>query len=140
MGDLLKGGQIDAALPVEPFLGRITQSKVGYLVSHYTGEIADSYLESFYIMTKDFVQKNPKAARDFKEAIREAVNWIPKNEAEARKTQITYLKLPEQVAMSIRMPTLTVDVPPAQVQFWVDLCRDFGVTKGTAGVQQVLFQ
>jgi NitT/TauT family transport system substrate-binding protein len=140
MSDMLKGGQIDAALPVEPFLGRITQAKTGYLVAQYTAEIADAYLESFYVMTKQFTQQNPKAARDFKEAIGEAAAWIAKNEEGARKTQMTYLKLPEAVAMSIRMPTLTVDVKPAEMQFWVDLCRDFGITKGTATVQQVLFQ
>ncbi len=140
MSDMLKGGQIDAALPVEPFLGRITQAKTGYLVAAYTAEIADAYLESFYVMTKQFIQQNPKAARDFKDAIGEAAAWIAKNEEAARRTQITYLKLPEAIAMSIRMPTLTVDVKPAEMQFWVDLCRDFGITKGTATVQQVLFQ
>ena len=140
MSDMLKGGQIDAALPVEPFLGRITQAKTGYLVAAYTAEIADAYLESFYVMTKQFIQQNPKAARDFKDAIGEAAAWIAKNEEAARRTQITYLKLPEAIAMSIRMPTLTVDVKPAEMQFGVDLCRDFGITKGTATVQQVLFQ
>ncbi|MEO7404819.1 MAG: ABC transporter substrate-binding protein [Burkholderiales bacterium] len=138
MGDLLKGGQVDAVLPVEPFLGRIVQSKVGYVVAPYAAEVSENYLESFYIMTRDFMQKNPQAAGSFKEAIREAVEWIGKNEEAARKTQITYLKLPEAIAMSIRMPTLTVDVNPKDMQFWIDLCKDFGVTKGTATVQQVL--
>ena len=140
MGDLLKGGQVDAVLPVEPFLGRIVQSKVGYVVAPYAAEVSDNYLESFYIMTRDFMQKNPKAADAFKESIREAVAWIGKNEEAARKTQVTYLKLPEAIAMSIRMPTLTVDIQVKDLQFWIDLCRDFGVTKGTATVQQVLHQ
>lgn len=140
MGDLLKGGQVDAVLPVEPFLGRIVQSKVGYVVAPYAAEVSDNYLESFYIMTRDFMQKNPKAADAFKESIREAVAWIAKNEEGARKTQVTYLKLPEAIAMSIRMPTLTVDIQPKDLQFWIDLCKDFGVTKGTATVAQVLHQ
>lgn len=140
MSDLLKGGQIDAAVPVEPFIGRIKQQNTGYLVANHAAELADSYLESFFIMTKDFVHKNPKVARDFKEAIREAVAWIPKNEAAARKTQVTYLKLPEAVAMSVPLPTFTVDVTPKEVQYWIDLNREFGITKGTATVQQLLFQ
>jgi NitT/TauT family transport system substrate-binding protein len=140
MGDMLRGGQVDAVLPVEPFLGRIQQAGTGYLVAPYTAELVESYLESFYVMTREFVRANPKVARDFKEAIREAVDWTAKNAEGARKTQVTYLKLPEPVAMSIRMPTFTVDVKPAEVQFWIDLCRDFGITKGTATVQQVLFE
>jgi NitT/TauT family transport system substrate-binding protein len=140
MSDMLKGGQIDAALPVEPFLGRITQGKVGYLVSRYTGEVSESYLESFYVMSKSFIQANPKVPGAFREAIREAVAWIGANPEAARKTQLTYLKLPEAIAMSIPLPTFTVDVKPEEVQFWIDVCKDFGVTKGTATVNQVLWR
>jgi len=136
MGDLLKGGQVDVVVPVEPFISRIQQNGVGYLVAVPT--ITDSFLESFYIMNRDFIQKNPKAAQDFREAIREAVAWIRQNEAEARKTQITYLKLPEAAAQTIKLPTFAVDVKPQDMQFWIDLLKDFGVTKGTATTQQVL--
>jgi NitT/TauT family transport system substrate-binding protein len=138
MGDLLKGSQIDLAVPVEPFISRIQQTKAGYLVIVPT--IRDSFLESFYIMNRDFLQKNPDAGRGFREAIREAVEWIGKNESEARKTQVTYLKLPEQAAQTIKLPTFAVDVPAQDLQFWVDLLKDFGVTQGTATVQQVLFR
>ena len=138
MGDLLKGSQVDLVVPVEPFITRLEQTKVGYQVTVPT--ITDSYLESFYIMMRDFVQKNPKAARDFREALREAVAYIKSNEAEARKTQVTYLKLPEAAAASIKLPTFAVDVKREDVDFWVKLLKDFGVTKGTATAQQVVFQ
>lgn len=138
MGDMLKGGSIDAATPVEPFLSRISQTKAGYTVAPYGAEVSNSYLESFYTMTKAYAQANPKVVADFRAAIREAIAYIAKNPEASRKSQVTYLKLPEAVAMSIPLPTFTVDVKPADVQFWVDLCKDFGITKGTAGVAQVL--
>jgi len=138
MGDLLKGSQVDLVVPVEPFITRLEQTKVGYQVTVPT--ITDSYLESFYIMMRDFVQKNPKAARDFREALREAVAYIKSNEADARKTQVTYLKLPEAAAASIKLPTFAVDVKSEDVDFWVKLLKDFGITKGTATAQQVVFR
>ncbi|MCC6472663.1 MAG: ABC transporter substrate-binding protein [Burkholderiales bacterium] len=138
LGDMLKSGSVDAVTPVEPFLTRINQTKVGYTVAPYGAQVADSYLEAFYTMTRAFAQANPKVVADFRAAIREAVEYIAKNPAASRKSQVTYLKLPEAVAMSIPLPTFTVDVRPADVQFWVDTCRDFGITKGTAGVAQVL--
>jgi NitT/TauT family transport system substrate-binding protein len=138
MGELLKGSQIDLAVPVEPFISRIQQTKAGYLVTVPT--VRDSFLESFYIMNRDFLQKNPEAGRGFREAIREAVEWIGKNEGEARKTQVTYLKLPEQAAQTIKLPTFAVDVQAQDLQFWIDLLKDFGVTQGTATAQQVLFR
>jgi len=137
-GDMIKSGQIDASLPVEPFVSRIEQSKVAYLVSRYTGEVADIYLESFYAMSKQFLQANPKVASEFLASIREAVGWIGKNPDAARKTQVTYLKLPEPVAMAMKLPTFGIDAKPADVKFWIDLCKDFGITKGTVGVAQVL--
>ncbi|MGQ0651245.1 MAG: ABC transporter substrate-binding protein [Betaproteobacteria bacterium] len=138
MGDLLKGGQVDLVVPVEPFITRIQQQKVGYVVTVPT--IVESFLESFYIMRRDFIQQNPKAAREFREAIREAVAYIKSNEADARKSQMAYLKIPEPAAMSIKLPTFAVDVQRADVEFWVNLLKDFGITKGTATAQQVIWQ
>lgn len=138
MGDLLKGGQVDLVVPVEPFITRIQQTKVGYQVT--VPSITESYLESFYIMMREFVQKNPKAARDFREALREAVEYIKTHQAEARKTQVTYLKLPEGAAASIKLPTFAVDVKHDDVDFWVKLLKDFGITKGSATAKQVVFQ
>jgi NitT/TauT family transport system substrate-binding protein len=138
MGDLLKGGQVDVVVPVEPFITRIEQSKVGYVVTVPT--IVDSFLESFYIMRRDFIQQNPKAAADFRESIREAVAYIKANEADARKSQMAYLKIPEPAAMSIKLPTFAVDVQRPDVEFWVALLKDFGITKGTATAQQVIWQ
>jgi len=140
MSDLLKGGQIDAAVPVEPFLGRIVQAKTGYLVASYGAEITPSYLESFYTMPRALVEKNPQVAVQFRDAIREANEWIAKNEQGARKTQVTYLKLPEPVAMSVPLATYVADVKTEDMQFWVDVCRDFGVTKGTATAAKVIAQ
>jgi NitT/TauT family transport system substrate-binding protein len=140
MADMLKSGTIDAALAVEPFLSRIEGSKSGHLVSNFQVEVMDGHIEIFYVMPKQFIQKNPSAPAAFKEAIREGIEWIANNTELARKTQITYLKLPEQVAMTVKLPIFTVDVTRADMQFWVDLCKEFGLTKGTVTVDQVLWR
>ena len=41
--------------------------------------------------------------------------------------------------MTIKLPTFAVDVKPEEMQFWVDLLKDFGVTKGTATAKQVIY-
>ena len=38
------------------------------------------------------------------------------------------------------LPTFAVDARAEEMQFWVTLLKDFGVTKGTATAQQVIFQ
>jgi NitT/TauT family transport system substrate-binding protein len=129
MGDMLKGGQMDAALPVEPFVGRIVSSQVGYLVAHYPVEVSESYLESFYVVAKKWADANTVAIKAFREALEEALVFVKANTDEAKKTQITYLGLPEAVVATLPLATYTSKVEPAQVAFWVDLCREFGMLK-----------
>ena len=129
MGDMIKGGQLDAALPVEPFVGRIVNTKVGYLVAHYPVEVADNYLESFYAVSKKWAQDNPAAIKGFRAAITEAVAFVKSSPDEAKKTQTTYLGLPAEVVATLPLATYTVEVDVKQVAFWVELCREFGLLK-----------
>lgn len=129
MGDMLKGGQMDAALPVEPFVSRIVSTKVGYLVSHYPVEVSESYLESFYVASKKWAGDNAAAIKGFREALEEALAFVKTNTDEAKKTQVTYLGLPEAVVATLPLATYTLKVEPAQVAFWVELCREFGMLK-----------
>ena len=140
MPDMMKGGQVDAALLVEPFLKRSIDTKVGDFVAYHPTEVMNGRMEVFYTMSKKFIDENPKAIGAFKDAIREGHDWIAKNTDAARLTQITYLKLPEAVAKSIPLPTFQAEVTVADVQAWIDACKEYGITKGTATVRQVLWQ
>ena len=139
MSDVMQGGQIDAAVPVEPFLGRIIQSKAGYLVAPFPADLAKpSYIDAFYAMTRSAIATNPATVAAFRAAIAEATDWVAHNEAAARRTQVTYLHLPEAVAMSVALPNFTAEVTGAQLQFWIDTCKELGITKGTATLDEML--
>ncbi len=140
MPDMMKGGQVDAALLVEPFLKRSIDTKAGDFVAHHPAEVMNGRMEVFYAMSKKFADANHNAVAAFRDAIREGHDWIAKNTQAARLTQITYLKLPEAVAKTIPLPTFQAEVSAADVQAWIDTCREFGITKGTATVKQVLWQ
>ncbi|MGH7003628.1 MAG: ABC transporter substrate-binding protein [Alphaproteobacteria bacterium] len=129
MGDMIKGGQIDAALPVQPFVGRIIGTKVGYLVANYPVEVLDNYLESFYATSKKWAEANPAAVKGFRAAMTEAVDFVKTSPDEAKKTQTTYLGLPAEVVAALPLATYTVAVDVKQVAFWVELCREFGLLK-----------
>jgi len=129
MGDMLKGGQLDAALPVEPFVSRIVNTKVGYMVSRYQVEVLPEYLESFYVTTKKWAAANPKAVEGFRASIREGVAFTKANTDEAKKTQITYLGLPAEVVATLPLATFAPDVDEKQVAFWVGLCKEFALCK-----------
>jgi NitT/TauT family transport system substrate-binding protein len=140
MNDMMRAGQVDGALLVEPFLRQSTETKAGDFVAYTPVEVMNNRMEVFYAMSAKFVADNPAAAAAFKEAIREGHAFIAKNEARARMAQVQYLKLPEPVARTIPLPTFQADISAADVQAWIDMCREFGITRGTATVKQVLWQ
>ena len=129
MGAMIQGGQLDAALPVEPFVGRIVGTKAGYLVAHYPVEVSDNYLESFYAVAKKWAQSNPEAIKGFRAALADALAFVKSNPDEAKKTQITYLGLPAEVVATLPLATFTIEVKTEQVAFWIDISREFGLFK-----------
>ena len=138
MGDMIKAGQIDAAMPVEPFVGRIVGTKAGYLVAYFPTEVVDNYLESFYAASKKWSDANPAAIKGFRAAIAEAVAFVKSSPDEAKKTQITYLGLPAPVIASLPLATYTVEVKPEQVAFWVEISREFGLLKSAMKIDALI--
>jgi NitT/TauT family transport system substrate-binding protein len=139
MNDVLKAGQVDAAVTTEPVMGFVQQSGTGYMVSPFVAELADPFtIYSFWGATRQYIEQNPKVIAAFRDAIAEATTWIQKNDAEARRTQVTYLKMPEKVAMSVRLPAFTPTMTNAQMQFWIDACRELGVIKGTVTAESLM--
>ncbi|HEX4194828.1 MAG TPA: ABC transporter substrate-binding protein [Stellaceae bacterium] len=132
LSDMLKSGQIDGAVSVEPFAGQIEKNKTGYRVSLLTADFA------FYAMSRAFIEKNPRALAAFRASIAEAAAYANTHPDEARRTQVTFLKLPEAVAMQTDLPVYSPVVTAAEVAFWLDACKDLGVTKGTLTVNDVL--
>lgn len=129
MGDMLRGGSIDVAVMVEPFLSRVVQGGAGKLAVSYAPQVTERYLEAFYAMDKGFVQKNPKVVKEFKAAINDAVAWTQSHEAEARGFMTQYLRLPKEVAMEIPLPEFSADFSTDDVRRWIDLNKEFGLLR-----------
>jgi NitT/TauT family transport system substrate-binding protein len=132
LSDMLKSGQIEGAVSVEPFAGQIERNNTGYRVSLLTADFA------FYAVSRAFIDKNPQAVAAFRAAIQEAADYANAHPDEARRSQITFLKLPENIAMATDLPVYSPVVPAAEVQLWLDACKDLGVTKGTLKLGDVL--
>jgi NitT/TauT family transport system substrate-binding protein len=111
LSDMLKSGQIDGAVSVEPFAGQIEKNKTGYRVSLLTADLA------FYAMSRSFIEKNPQAVAAFRASIKEGADYANAHSDEARRTQINFLKLPEAVAMATDLPVYSPIVTAAEMQF-----------------------
>jgi NitT/TauT family transport system substrate-binding protein len=139
-GDLLRGGSIDAVVTADPFMARILQGGVGYVVSYYTTFLPEGNPTILYTARRDWAQKNAAAVKAFSASIVEAAAFInnPKNNAKVREHLGKYIKLPPEVLATIQIsPPLPV-INEKHLSYWADVMRDQGMLKGPVNVAQLL--
>jgi NitT/TauT family transport system substrate-binding protein len=139
MRDAMQSGQVDAAIPVQPFQGQIEGSKVGYMMADFNADLADPVTtHAVWAMRKSYIKAHPDVVAAFRASLREAIAWTEAHPDEARLTQVTYLHLPEAIAKKVRLSKFDADMTPQMMQWWIDACRDLGLTKGTLTLADVM--
>jgi NitT/TauT family transport system substrate-binding protein len=138
MSDILKAGNVDAVISVDPFLSRIIDQKTGYFVDNYTKSLPAGTIASVYISTRKWATANPDAVKAFQEAIVEAVAFAKTNEASARESLAKYTKLPPPVVASMVLPNLTARVTPDQLKFWIDVMKPMGMLTGSPDPDKIV--
>jgi NitT/TauT family transport system substrate-binding protein len=136
--DLLKAGQVDAVVSVDPFFKRMIDTGIGYVVGDFMGTVPDGTLIDFYMATADWAKDNAAAARGYREALAEAADFIAKNPDSARASLATWTKQPPAVVASTNIPVYRVDVTAAQIDYWIDLLKHQGIVKGAMTGQEFL--
>jgi NitT/TauT family transport system substrate-binding protein len=130
MGDALKSGLVDAAVPVEPFYSRIIQSGVGYPMGDFEAAIPDGTIPVLYATTRSWASANPQALAELRASMAEAITFInnPANAAAVRAAIAMHTKLPPEAAATLKIPAgLQVPVKPEGLQFWVTTMRQQGL-------------
>ena len=139
MSDSMQAGQVDAAVLVEPFSAQIEERKVGYMMADFNADLADPVTtHAVWAMRKSYIDAHPDVVSAFRASLREAIAWVDAHPAEARRTQVAYLHLPEPAAMKVKLSKFDADMTPQMMQWWIDACRDLGLTKGTITLDQVM--
>lgn len=121
-GDLLRGGSLDAVVTADPFMGRIVGSGAGYVASYYSTFLPEGLPSLVFVARRDWVQKNPAAAKAFQAAIAEAAGFLnDARHADKVRAHIgKYIKLPPEVLATAQIsPPLPV-VTEAQLAWWAD--------------------
>lgn len=130
MGDALKSGLVDAAVPVEPFYSRIVSSGVGYPMGDFEAAVPAGTIPVLYATTRDWATAHPDAVKAFRDLLAEAIVFInnPANADAVRASIASHTKLPPEAAASLRIPPgLEVLVKPQGLQFWVNAMRQQGL-------------
>ncbi len=125
--DVLKAGTVDAVVTVDPFFGRIEANGVGASIADLLEGIPDGQTAQFFAVSGDWAKGNPEAVTAFRDSIREAAQYVRDNPDEARASIGNYLKLPEPVLKSIKLPAVSPQIKPEQIAWWIDVMDQQGL-------------
>jgi NitT/TauT family transport system substrate-binding protein len=119
MGDNLKNAQIDAAFPVQPMLDRIIAAGDGTKAVDIQSAVNPDFAATFWATTRDWAKANPQAVAAFRDSLADALAFIRGNPEEAKAIQLKYFHYADP-----SLPTASLSVKLADLQFWYDLCRE----------------
>lgn len=122
MTDMLRGGQLDGALPVEPALSRIVDSGAAVKTFAVQSDVHPDFLASFWASTRDWAAQNCATILAYRAALADAWDFIkthPNEVAAIEKKHLGYV--------DPHGPSIALDLKPADFEFWIELCRQVGV-------------
>jgi nitrate/nitrite transport system substrate-binding protein len=125
----MKVGSMGAFCVGEPWNAQLVNQKLGYSAL-ITGELWKDHPEKAFSMRKDWVDKNPKAAKAILMAILEAQQWCEKAENKEEMAKIIsgrqYLKVPPEDILGRLQGKVdfgdgrTIDNPDLAMKFWAN--------------------
>ena len=139
MSDLLKAGQVDAVVAVDPFYSRIVGQNTGYLVDDYTRDLPAGTIASVYSTTSKWANLHPDAVKAFQEALVEAVAFSKTNDAATRESIARYTKLPPPVVANLPVPNLVAKISAQDLKFWIDVMKDRGMLTDSVDASKAVF-
>jgi len=139
-GDLLRGASVDAVVTADPFMSRITDTGVGYVASYYSTFLSEGNPTIIHTAKREWVAKNPAAAKAFREAVVEGAAFMakPANDAKVRAAIGKYIKLPAEVVAKVQISPPGPVVTEKQLTYWVGLMKDQEMLKSTPDVSKLI--
>lgn len=134
MTDMLKGGQLDGAMPLEPALSRIVDSGAAVKTFDVQSDVNPDFLASFWASTRDWATNNRATVLAYRAALADAWEFIKQHPDEVNAIEKKHLGYVDP-----RGPTIALDLRQADFQFWVDLCRQVGVLRQPVDTAKLVF-
>jgi NitT/TauT family transport system substrate-binding protein len=138
-GDMLRSGQIDAVISVDPFATGILARGDGVLLADLMSIFPDGNPNQMYVTTRDYANRNPSVVAGFRAAIEEAAAFISTNPERARQDVGKVLKLPPPAIANLILPAVDTRVTPEQLAFWIDVMKKQNMLSRTINPTKLIF-
>ena len=118
-GDMLRNNSADVALSTEPFMSRLLESGQAKMVVAYFDPDQPNIFDSVFIVQGDWAAKNKAKIAAMRQAMRDGIALMAKDESLMRATETKWLKLPPDVVARSGPPSPRIDVSLDDVRFWL---------------------
>ena len=134
MTDMLRGGQLDGALPVEPALSRVVDSGAAVKTFAVQSDVNPDFLASFWASTRDWAGKNRPTLIAYRAALADAWDFIKTHPDEVNAIEKKRLGYVDP-----RGPSIALDLKKADFEFWIELCKQVGVLHQSMDAATLIF-
>ena len=131
---MLKGGQIDVAILIEPLLGRALAEGAGTRSVDILSENNPDQLGSIWAAKRDWATANKPVVADFRAALDDAIAFIRANTDDAKKVEIQYLKFAEPT-----LPSFATKISAGDFQYWIDICNSLKLLPQSLDATKIVF-
>jgi NitT/TauT family transport system substrate-binding protein len=133
--DMLKSGQVDAVITIEPFRSRMLSDGTGFKIADYVGEVNPDIIAVLWMARSDWAAANPRAVRAFRQAYAEAIEWCAKNPEESKKILAKYIGFASPV-----LPDYGVEVKLSDIEFFERVERQLGKLRQPVDVAKLVWK
>ncbi|MBI4321909.1 MAG: ABC transporter substrate-binding protein [Chloroflexi bacterium] len=136
MVDPLINKQIDAANVMEPAHSVLLKTGKVEIIAYPLVGTQPKMDISMIMAREEWVQKNPITLRNFLRAYGKAIDFINKNEAEARKAVAEYAKLDPSIADVMNLNAFRPQLQPDQIEKTMDLMVKNGIINAKVDIKK----
>ena len=142
MTDAVRGGRVDAAFVVEPFLSNAIHTENLELVAWPYAAVMKDIPVSVYAATREYIAQNPQVIEKFVRAYNKAVDWSNANKGSDEWIRIVagYTRLPPEKVKGLTVPPFPKTVAPAAVDQVQAFMRKNGLMDGSIDSKGLLYR
>jgi NitT/TauT family transport system substrate-binding protein len=129
MAPALELGDIDAAYIVEPYTTAFFDTGEARAIGYPNSEIFAGRALTGIITTDTYIKDKAETVQKLAGCVREAIEWMNDNDAEARKVLPNYTQIEAGVADKIKLYTWQANATPDDIQKVVDFASEYGLLK-----------
>lgn len=138
--DVLRAGQVDGVLAVQPFLARALETNTARVVAFYIASLEGETQSGWHVANRKWADANPKQVAAFKAAIEEASALAAKDPAVVRKANLVYIPFPAEVQAKFPDARFRPVITPEVVQKWNTIMMEQDMLKKPIDPAKLLYK